>query len=157
MELIRDEQVLSAGDRIEALNSLVDQFAAIEQRLQSFAGTYPEQIAKEQFERLQGRIDEFNQQTVGHLADLLREQRRLEPAPGPSRTSSASNKRAIKTRFKGTVIGHTRKAAPRPPGPSWTVTAPITGKVIATFHEKAPWGLGRAADEETTDSQTAPA
>lgn len=137
MELIRDEQVLSAGDRIEALNSLVEQFAAIEQRLQGFAGTYPEQIAKGQFERLQGRIDEFNQQTVGHLADLLREQRRLEPTPGPSRTSSASNKRAIKTRFKGTVIGHTRKAAPGHPT-LVDVTAPATGKVIATFHEKTP-------------------
>ena len=91
MELIRDELVLSTSDRIEGLNDLVDQFAAIEQRLQSFAGTYPEQIVKEQLERLQGRVDEFNQQTVGHLADLLREQRLQEPAPGPSRPSSASN------------------------------------------------------------------
>jgi hypothetical protein len=137
MELIRDEQVLSTGDRIEALNNLVDQFAAIEQRLQSFAGTYPEQIVKKQLERLQGRVDEFNQQTVGHLADLLREQRLLEPTPGPSRTSSASNKRVIKTRFKGTVIGQTRKTAPGHPV-LVDVTAPMTGKVIATFHEKTP-------------------
>jgi hypothetical protein len=137
LELRHDEQVLNTGDRIEALNNLVEQFAAIEQRLLSFAGTYPEQIAKEQFERLQGRIDEFNQQTVGHLADLLREHRRLEPAPGPSRTSSASNKRVIKTRFKGTVIGHTRKTAPGHPA-LVDVTAPVTGKVIATFHEKSP-------------------
>lgn len=137
MELIRDEQVLSTGDRIEALNNLVDQFAAIEQRLRSFAGTYPEQIVKKQLERLQGRVDEFNQQTVGHLADLLREQRLLEPTPGPSRTSSASNKRVIKTRFKGTVIGQTRKTAPGHPV-LVDVTAPMTGKVIATFHEKTP-------------------
>ncbi|RON03768.1 hypothetical protein BK659_22545 [Pseudomonas brassicacearum] len=137
MELIRDELVLSTSDRIEGLNDLVDQFAAIEQRLQSFAGTYPEQIVKEQLERLQGRVDEFNQQTVGHLADLLREQRLLEPTPGPSRTSSASNKRVIKTRFKGTVIGHTRKTAPDRPV-LVDVTAPVTGKVIATFHEKTP-------------------
>lgn len=137
LELIRDEQVLNTGDRIEALNSLVDQFAAIEQRLQSFAGMYPEQIVKKQLERLQGRVDEFNQQTVGHLADLLREQRLLEPAPGPSRPSSKSNKRVIKTRFKGTVIGHTRKTAPGHPV-LVDVTAPVTGKVIATFHEKTP-------------------
>jgi hypothetical protein len=137
MELIRDEQVLSRDDRIEALNNLVDQFAAIEQRLQSFAGTYPEQIVKNQLKRLRGRVDEFNQQTAGHLADLLREQQLLEPVPGPSRTSSASNKRVIKTRFKGTVIGHTRKAAAGRPV-LVDVTAPVTGKVIATFHEKTP-------------------
>lgn len=136
MELMRDE-LLSSGDRIEALNNLVDQFAAIEQRLQSFAGTYPEQIVKEQFERLQVRVGEFNQQTVGHLADLLRKQRLLEPAPGPSRPSSASNKRVIKTRFKGTVIGKTRKTTPGHPV-LVDVTAPVTGKVIATFHEKTP-------------------
>lgn len=136
MELMRDE-LLSAGDRIEALNNLVDQFAAIEQRLLSFAATSPEQIVKEQFERLQVRVGEFNQQTVGHLADLLRKQRLLEPAPGPSRPSSASNKRVIKTRFKGTVIGKTRKTAPGHPV-LVDVTAPVTGKVIATFHEKTP-------------------
>ena len=137
MELMGDEQLLNMGDRIEALNNLVDQFAAIEQRLKSFTATYQEQIVQKQFERLQGRIEEFHQQTVGHLADLLREQRLLEPAPGPSRTSSASNKRVITTRFKGTVIGQTRKTAP---GKMVLVdvTAPVTGKVIATFHEKSP-------------------
>jgi hypothetical protein len=137
MELMGDEQLLNTGDRIEALSSLVDQFAAIEQRLKSFTATYQEQIVQKQFVRLQGRIEEFNQQTVRHLADLLREQRLLEPVPGPSRTSSASNKRVITTRFKGTLIGHTRKNAP---GKMVLVdvTAPVTGKVIATFHEKTP-------------------
>ena len=137
MELIRDELVLSTSDRVEGLNDLVDKFAAIEQRLKSFADTYPEQIVKKHLERLQGRVDEFNQQTAGHLADLLREQQLLKPVPGPSRTSSASNKRVIKTRFKGTVIGHTRKAAAGRPV-LVDVTAPVTGKVIATFHEKTP-------------------
>ncbi|TFB40252.1 dermonecrotic toxin domain-containing protein [Pseudomonas sp. F01002] len=137
MELMHDEQILNIGERIEALNNLVDQFAAIEQRLQSFAGTYPEQIVKAQLERLQGRVGEFNQQTVVHLADLLREQRRLEPRPGPSHASLASKKRVIKTQFKGTVIGQIRKTAPGHPV-LVDVTAPVTGKVIATFHEKTP-------------------
>jgi len=65
MELIRDELVLSTSDRVEGLNDLVDKFAAIEQRLKSFADTYPEQIVKKHLERLQGRVDEFNQQTAG--------------------------------------------------------------------------------------------
>jgi hypothetical protein len=128
---------LRTDERIEALNNLIDQFAAIEQRLKSFSTANQEQIVQTQFTRLQGRIDEFNQQTVGHLADLLREQQLLEPVPGPSRTTSTSNKRVITTRFKGTVIGQTRKTAP---GHMVLVdvTAPVTGKVIATFHEKTP-------------------
>jgi hypothetical protein len=137
MELMGNEQVLNTSDRVETLNNLVDQFAAIEQRLQSFAGTYPEQIVKAQFERLQSRVGEFNQQTVECLAGLLREQRLMEPRPGPSRTSSVSKKRVIKTQFKGTVIGQMRKTAPGHPV-LVDVTAPVTGKVIATFHEKTP-------------------
>jgi len=137
MELMGDAQLLRTDERIEALNNLIDQFAAIEQRLKSFSTANQEQIVQTQFTRLQGRIDEFNQQTVGHLADLLREQQLLEPVPGPSRTTSTSNKRVITTRFKGTVIGQTRKTAP---GHMVLVdvTAPVTGKVIATFHEKTP-------------------
>lgn len=137
LELTPDENVLNTHDRIEALNSVADQFAAIEQRLQDFASQYPEHIVKEQLDRLQNRVGEFSQDTVRHLASLLRETRLMEPGPGPSSAASASKKRVIKTRSKGTVIGQIRKTIPGQPI-LLDVTAPVTGKVIATFHEKTP-------------------
>jgi hypothetical protein len=137
MELISEDQALSHDERIEALNSLTEQFTAIEQRLKSFATGYPQLIVDAQLDRLRSRVGEFSQRTINHLADLLREQRQSEPQPGPSRRAASSSKRLIKTRFKGTLVGRPRKVAAGHPI-LVDVTAPMTGKVIATYHEKTP-------------------
>ena len=76
-------------------------------------------------------------QMTDDLAQLLLEHRPVEPRPGPSRPAPASRKRIIKTRFKGTVVGELRPSAPGQPV-LLDVKAPMTGNVIATFHEKTP-------------------
>jgi hypothetical protein len=46
--------------------------------------------------------------------------------------------RLIKTRFKGSVVGKPRTRANSTDSDLVDVTSPLTGKVIATFHEKTP-------------------
>ena len=138
LDLSEDESLHNLGERIEALNNLAEQFAIIDQRFLDLATEYPEHLIQERLEQVQKRVAEFSQDTVQRLSSLLREQRLLEPVPGPSKPSSTSTKKIIKTRFKGTLVGKPRKDARGQDTDLVDVVAPLTGRVIATFHEKTP-------------------
>lgn len=137
LDLLLAEDELNLSERIETLNALVDQFADIDQRLGDFATDYPELLLQQQFDRLRERTNEFNQATVNYLAQLLREREALEPKPAPSQVAAPPRKKIIKTRYKGIVVGEVRKNAPVDEI-LVDVTEPMTGKIIATFHEKTP-------------------
>lgn len=133
-QALADTAIRSLDDRVEVLNSLVDQFAIVDQRLLDLHAEYPEQVQREPLEALRQQIDEFNQQVVRELALLLRQSRALEPKPGSSKTPSPPKRKIIKTRFNGVVVGEPRATE----AGLVDVRAPLTGKVIATFHEKEP-------------------
>jgi hypothetical protein len=125
---------IDLDQRIEILNSLVEQFAIVDQRLLDLHAEHPEQVNREQLQILREQIGEFNHLAEQNLTLLLKERKALAPRPGPSRPLPAPRKRIIKTRFKGMVAIEPRAAE----AGVGDVRAPITGKVIATFHEKAP-------------------
>lgn len=138
LDLSADESPHNLGERIEAMNNLAEQFAIIDQRFTDIVDEYPEHMLAERLEQVRQRVAGFSQDTVNRLASLLREQRLFEPAPGPSRPSTTSTRKIIKTRFKGTLIGEPRKSANGQDTDLVDIKAPLTGKVIATFHEKTP-------------------
>ena len=136
-ELMLEETAWVAGERTEGLSGMLEQFAAVDQALEDFALKHKDAVLEQPFNHLRTRVSEFHQATEGYLAQLLREQLPLEPRPGPSRPAPVSRKRVIKTRFRGTVVGEVRPSAPGQPT-LLDVRAPMTGDVIATFHEKTP-------------------
>jgi hypothetical protein len=136
-DLILEEGSLVASEHIEGLNGMLEQFAAIDQSFEDFGLTHKDSVLEQPLKQVRSRVSEFQQQTEKYLAQFLLEQRPLEPRPGPSRPAPPSRKRVIKTRFKGTVVGEVRPSAPGQPI-LLDVKAPMTGNVIATFHEKTP-------------------
>lgn len=136
-ELMLEGRTWIARERIEALNGMLEQFATIDQSFEDFTVNHSDAVLEQPFKQLRTRVSDFQQETEAYLAQLLREQQALEPRPGPSRPTPASRKRVIKTRFNGTVVGDVRPSAPGEPV-LLEVRAPMTGKVIATFHEKTP-------------------
>ncbi|MGH8386961.1 MAG: hypothetical protein ACRESJ_15940 [Pseudomonas sp.] len=136
-ELMLEEDSWRVGERTEGLSSLVEQFAAMDQSFEDFALAHKDAVLEQPFSHLRTRVSDFHREAESFLAQMLRAQQSLEPRPGPSRSGPASRKRVIKTRFKGTVVGELRPSAPGEPT-LLDVKAPMTGKVIATFHEKQP-------------------
>ncbi|WP_085723612.1 dermonecrotic toxin domain-containing protein [Pseudomonas sp. R37(2017)] len=136
-ELMVEGGTWKVNERVEGLSGLVEQFATIDQSFEDFALNHKDAVLEQPFKHLRSRISGFQQAAENFLAQLLREQQPLEPRPAPSRSGPASRKRVIKTRFKGTVVGEVRPSAP---GEAilLDVKSPMTGKVIATFHEKTP-------------------
>lgn len=134
LDLSGDESLHNLGERTEAMDNLAQQFGAIDQRFSDLTDEYPEQIVPERLERIRACVAEFSQDTVTQLTRMLQERRLLEPTPGPSKPAATPLKRIIKTRYRGTIVGESRAGA----DDLVDVKAPLTGKVIATFHEKTP-------------------
>lgn len=136
--------------RIELLNSLVEQFSLGDQRLLDLHADYPEHLLREPLENLRQHLDDFTQRATQDLVRLLRERKALEPRPGLSKEPETPQRKIIKTRFKGVVVGEPRESD----SSLVDVKAPMTGKIIATFHEKTPgeW----VEREETTDQPKSP-
>ncbi len=134
LDLQREDKVLTGAQRIDALNTLVDQFASVDQRLQDLPQHFAAALVSDQLELLRFRINEFAEQSTRQLTQLLRERGPQQPQPGPSR---APVKKVIKTRFKGTQLATPRKEA-EGHVPLADVKASLTGKILGTFHEKEP-------------------
>lgn len=139
-------------ERIEALDSLVDQFTITDQRLRDLHTDASHQVLREPLNELLKLVDQFNQLAVRDLAVLIRERRALEPKPGPSRAAPPARRKIIKTRFHGVIVGEPREADPT----LVDVIAPLTGNVIATFHEKSPTVWVKHIEERSRPSTSRP-
>lgn len=138
LNLSTDEGLHTLDERIETLSTLAEQFMVIDQRFLDIVDEHPEHIVTGRLEQIRARVAGFNKITEDRLAQLLREKRLIEPVAGPSRSPVVPSKKIIKTRFKGTLIGEARKDASGQDTDLVDVKSPLTGKVIATFHEKTP-------------------
>ncbi|WP_438300203.1 dermonecrotic toxin domain-containing protein [Pseudomonas sp. NMS19W] len=156
LDLSGDESLLNLGERIEAMDMLAQQFSAIDQRFIDLVAEYPEHIIADRLEHVRTRVAEFGQDTLTHLTRLLRERRLIEPVPGPSRPVTTPTKKIIKTRFKGTLVGEPRKGADGRDTGLVDVKAPLTGKIIATFHEKTPGVWLRRVTARPAPEKSAP-
>ena len=123
---------------IETLDSLMDQFSRVDQNLVDLPAEFPNDLNKPDLENLRKQVDEFARLAEKQLTTLLRERRAMEPTAGPSRTVPRVKKKYIKTRFKGMVVGEERESPDEDGKTLVDVKEPLTGKVIATFHEKEP-------------------
>lgn len=138
LDLSSEDSLHHLGERIEALNSLVEQFSIIDQRFLDFAAEFAEYQNPERLEHARKRVAQFSEKTVQQLSSLLLEKRLLEPVAGPSKPPAPPARKIIKTRFKGTLVGQPRRNENGTDSGLVDVLAPLTGKVIATFHEKSP-------------------
>ncbi|QXH75905.1 dermonecrotic toxin domain-containing protein [Pseudomonas salmasensis] len=134
VEIVERGNGASLDERIDVLNSLVEQFSSADQCLLDLHADYPQHLLKARLESFRQRIGEFSQRAVRDLANLLRERKALEPKPGSSKAEPPPRRKVIKTRHHGLVMGEPRETD----SSLVDIKAGMTGKVIATFHEKAP-------------------
>ncbi|UOB24052.1 hypothetical protein MRY17_25765 [Pseudomonas orientalis] len=133
-EIVERGNGASLDERIDVLNSLVEQFSSADQRLLDLHAEYPQHLLKPRLESFRQHIGEFSERAIRDLAYLLREKKAREPKPGSSKAEPPPRRKVIKTRHHGLVMGEPRETD----SSLVDVKAALTGKVIATFHEKAP-------------------
>ena len=123
-------------EKIEALGSLTEQFAGIQEQLDYMQVEYRSSSVPLHLRSLRQQMSNLKKRALRHLADALelRSKQRLSgnayvPRPRP-------RKKFIRARFWGMVSGEPRLSRSREEIGWVDVKNPITDKVIATFHRK---------------------
>ncbi|WP_454562231.1 dermonecrotic toxin domain-containing protein [Pseudomonas sp. AIG] len=135
LNLSADESLDNLRERKDALSNVAEQFTSIDQRFGDLLIDYPDQIYTERLTHVRSRVNAFKARTDVKLADLLRYRHLLEPAPGPSRQTSA--RQIIKTKSRRTLVGERKKSLEGQDTDQVEVRTTLTG-VIATFEEESP-------------------
>lgn len=89
-------------ERIDVLNSLVEQFSSADQRLLDLHADHPQFLLKSRLESFRQQISDFSQRATHDLAQLLREKKPWNPSPAAQRPHvrhSAKSSRHATTAF----------------------------------------------------------
>ncbi|WP_338493860.1 hypothetical protein [Pseudomonas trivialis] len=136
-EALQPDNPATLDEQVQLLDSLVEQFAALDQSMADLPADFPQDVHRPALDTLQQLTEQFSQRATKRLASLLRERKALESLiAGPSKPAPRPRTRVIKTRFKGVVVGEERPSHSGEPDTLVEVKQPLTGKVIALFHEK---------------------
>lgn len=127
-------------ERVQTMSSLVEQFKFIDERLQDVAQEFPEQTLADPLAQLRESLRDFSRRASAQLAPLHVELEQLRARPLGPPMPRIPVKRFIHTRFNGTLIGEPRLTTAGLETGLVDIRSPLTGNIIATFHEK-PKGI----------------
>ena len=123
-------------ERIEALGSLIEQFAVIDERLEDLPQDFADAIIPEQLASLRSKIRQYSQDTQVQLALLHLDRDALRSRPTPPPTPPKPKMKFIHTRYNGVLIGEPRLTPVGLETGLVDIKSPITQQVIATYHQK---------------------
>ncbi|AZF02731.1 hypothetical protein C4J95_5317 [Pseudomonas orientalis] len=155
-DTLQERSEARLDERIEALGSLVEQFKFIDERLEDFAQEFSGQVLAEPLAGLREQLQGFATRATAQLAPLHvdQERRRIRPTPPPSPPRPV--RKFIRTRFNGMLAGVPRVTSIGLETDLVDIRSPLTGQVIATFHEKTP-GMWVQHVEPQTSQPSRPA
>ena len=137
-DALKERSKARLDERIETLASLVEQFQLIDEQLQDFCEDFPEKTLNKPVENLRNMLSTFANRAKAALAPLHLEQTDARIRPTPPPTPPRPAKKFIHTRFNGMLIGEPRLTPVGLETDLVDIKSPLTHKLIATFHEKAP-------------------
>ncbi|MBI6632730.1 hypothetical protein YA0871_08655 [Pseudomonas paralactis] len=124
-------------ERVQTMSSLVEQFKFIDERLEDVAQEFPEQIIAQPLAQLRQSLRDFSRRASAQLAPLHLALEKLRGRPLGPPMPPRPVKKFIRTRFNGVLIGEPRLTSVGLEADLVDIRSPLTGKVIATFHEKS--------------------
>ncbi|UII71518.1 hypothetical protein LVW35_28505 [Pseudomonas sp. HN11] len=134
-----DEQSENRLDeRFDTLSNLIEQFRLVDERLVDLKDQHSAHVLDEPLQRLRDQLSEFKRRAVINLALASAERETLRNRPAPPPTPPRPQKRFIRTRYSGQLIGEPRLTSIGLDTGLVDIFSPITRKVVATYHEKTP-------------------
>ncbi|MEX5549939.1 dermonecrotic toxin domain-containing protein [Pseudomonas pergaminensis] len=142
IQCLRDTLNESGGlrldERIDTLSSLIEQFQILDERLQDFPDDFSEHVITDQIQALRRHLAEFGTRALSNLGLLSAERDRARSRPSPPPTPPKPQKKFIRTRYNGMLIGEPRLSATGDDTGLVDIRSPLTHKIVATYHEKSP-------------------
>lgn len=135
-DTLREQSESRLDERIDTLSSLAEQFQLLDERLQDFPTEFSEQAIGAQLKELRDQLDTFRRRAIAQLGLLSAERDSLRKRPTPPPTPPSPQRKFIKTRYHGQLIGEPRLADVAQQTWLVDIRSPLTNQVVATFHEK---------------------
>ena len=135
-DTLEERSVSRLDERIDTLNSLIEQFSVIDERLLDFNSTHAEQVVQATMKRLRKHLDEFKNRAASNLVQVVEERDAVRARPSRPQLPPRPKKKFIRTRFNGVLIGEPRLNEQGLETDLVDIRAPLTDKIIATFHRK---------------------
>lgn len=140
-------------EQIETLSSLIEQFSVLGERLQDFPTEFSSASLAEPLTRLRDRLGEYTERANTNLAQLADRRSTLRTTPSPPPTPPRPQKKFIRTRYHGMVVGEPQLSATGLDTGLVDVRSPLSNTVVATFHEKPDgFWVQRAKSPQTANT-----
>ena len=131
-----ERSVNRLDERIDTLNSLIEQFNVIDECLTDFSSVHSGVVLEAPATRLRKQLNGFKNRAARNLIAVLEERDAIRARPSlPVQPPRPKNK-FIRTRYNGVLIGQPRLTPLGLETDLVDITSPLTEKVIATFHRK---------------------
>lgn len=137
-DTLNESGALRLDERIDTLSSLIEQFQILDERLQDFPDEFSKVVISDQIQSLRRHLTEFGKRAVGKLGVLSAERDIVRSRPSPSLTPPRPEKKFIRTRYNGMLVGEPRLSATGDDTGLVDIRSPLTHKIVATYHEKPP-------------------
>lgn len=135
-DAIDERSAIRLDEKVDALGSLTEQFAAIQEHLDYMQREYQDSSVPLQLTRLRRRISDSKKLALRNLAQALDERSSQRRSGRPYEQRPRSRKKFIRTRFWGFVSGEPRLSSSREETGWLDVRNPLSNEIIATFHHK---------------------
>lgn len=135
-DTLREHSDSRLDERIDTLSSLVEQFQLLDERLTDFTEQYADHAIQAPVQGLREQFAAFNRRAISNLALLSAERTILKNRPTPLPTPPRPQKKFIRTRYSGLLIGEPRLSDVGQETGLVDIRSPLTHKVVATYHEK---------------------
>ncbi len=135
-DAIDERSVIRLDEQIDAIGSLTEQFAAIEEHLDYMGSEYKDSANPEHIQRMLKLISQCKKRALQHLAQALDERGSRRRADSPYEQRPRTRKKFIRARFWGFVSGEPRLSGLREETNWVDVKNPFSDEIIVTFHRK---------------------
>ncbi|NCE90806.1 dermonecrotic toxin domain-containing protein [Pseudomonas sp. L13] len=145
---IRTTSGYSLPEEIDVLKDVLQQY----ERLENAVSTLHEMESVMLWEQYRTpflkELGEARASAEAQLANLILVQERLAPRPATDRTRrpKPANRRVIKTADQKSLVGDLRASSTDAPGNYVDITDPLTGRVVATYHEHVSEGVWKIVE-----------
>ncbi|QGA52856.1 dermonecrotic toxin domain-containing protein [Pseudomonas brassicacearum] len=135
-DAIDERSVIRLDEQIDAIGSLTEQFAAIEEHLDYLGSEYKDSANPEHIQRMLKLVGKCKKRALQHLAQALDERGSRRRADSPYEQRPRTRKKFIRARFWGFVSGEPRLSGLREETDWVDVKNPFSDEIIVTFHRK---------------------
>lgn len=133
----------STAEQMDVLKNVLERYERLENAVNSLSDMGSAYLREEYRTPFLDQLSEARASLEAHLADLILVDEGFASAPAPDSTirMKQPSKKVFKTRNKGSLVGDLRPRQPENPGNFVDIKDPLSGQIVATYHEHASEGV----------------